>query len=133
LVWLVSFLQFISSLSVLKGQTWYFNVLKWHLLMILILWRIFYNTLSAKKYIMNVRRELVYKVIKLYNISYMHKREIMAEVLKFVNVMIIFLFLVLVAMNVDGNHFSILFKISVTFCIIFYLIYVTYFCSLFSL
>jgi len=82
---------------------------------------------------MNVRRELVYKVIKLYNISYMHKREIMAEVLKFVNVMIIFLFLVLVAMNVDGNHFSILFKISVTFCIIFYLIYVTYFCSLFSL
>ena len=133
MVWLVSFLQFISSLSVLKGQTWYFNVLKWHLLMILILWRIFYNTLSAKKYIMNVRRELVYKVIKLYNISYMHKREIMAEVLKFVNVMIIFLFLVLVAMNVDGNHFSILFKISVTFCIIFYLIYVTYFCSLFSL
>lgn len=54
---------------------------------------------------MNVRRELVYKVIKLYNISYMHKKEIMAKVLKLVNVMIIFLALILVAMNVNGNQF----------------------------
>jgi len=55
-----------------------------------------------------------YKIIKSYSLCYMKIGNNMATIFKIVYVMILFLSLFLVAMNVDGKSFFILFKFPFT-------------------
>jgi hypothetical protein len=93
-------------LSEIKGQRQHINIIKRHLIMILILRRISYNYISSKIYIFKWSKEKMsfinYKVIQIFVTC---KGEIMVKIDKFIYVMIIFLSLSFIATNSNRKIF----------------------------